>query len=194
VVSALDAADLRDNPCYVRFNKIDIQVGSLPHKTMRVSSARLFLLQYFGYHKKTDREKIKEFDKTFGRVPHAKDVPLKIVVETLEMLENLNFTHTQLEKGFPILFYDKDIIKEKIDKATTNIGHEWIKKDNALCVLNYLIEVETNFSFTDIYTGILKNFQRGLSLEDFHALRNSQDCDNERSQSMKAKFRRVVKS
>ena len=188
VVEALDAADLRNNPCYVRFNKANINIGSLPHKTARISSSRMFLIQYLGYQK-TDKEKIKEFDKIFNRVPHAKDVPLKIVVETLELLESLNFTRKQIEKGFPILFYDKEIIAEKIDEAARNMGEEWIEKENALCVLNYLIEVQTNFSFTDIYSGILRNFQRGLSLDEFHALSNKQNGD-----SIRAKFRKIVKS
>ena len=111
------------------------------------------------------------------------------MVETLELLESLNFTRKQIEKGFPILFYDKEIIAEKIDEAARNMGEEWIEKENALCVLNYLIEVQTNFSFTDIYSGILRNFQRGLSLDEFHALSNKQNGD-----SIRAKFRKIVKS
>ena len=80
------------------------------------------------------------FDKLFKKVPHAKDVPLKIVIESVQYLEDMNFSFEQIEKGFPIVFYDKEILEQKIEAATNAMGESWMEKENALCTLNYFIE------------------------------------------------------
>ena len=170
VIAALDNANVGENPCIVKFGNKTIKVGTLPYCRVTTSAARTFLVQYFDY---TTKNQKREFDKIFKKVPHAKDVPLKIVVESVQYLENRNFSFEQIEKGFPIVFYDKEILEQKIGEATDAMGESWMEKENALCTLNYLIEVESNFSFAQIYTGILKNFQRGLSLQKFQELKGN---------------------
>ena len=175
VITALDEANIGENPCYVKFSRKTIKIGTLPVCKATTSAARTFLVQYFGYETK---DQMKEFDKIFKKVPHAKDVPLKIVIESIQYLEEMNFSFEQIEKGFPIVFYDKEILQQKIEDATDGLGESWMEKENALCTLNYLIEVESNFSFSQIYTGILKNFQRGLSLQQFQELKGAQSEDS----------------
>ena len=177
VLTSLDAANIGESPCFVKFSNRSIKIGTLPHARVNTSAARTFLIQYFGYNSKIDREKIKAFDKIFKRVPNAKDVPLKIVVESVQYLEDMKFSFEQIEKGFPIVFYDKEILEKKMEDAANAMGETWMEKEAALCTLNYLIEVESNFSFTLIYTGILKNFQRGLSLQQFQDLKGN-DTEN----------------
>ena len=174
VIMALDMANIGENPCFVKFTHKTIKIGTLPYCKATSSASRTFLVQYFGYDTKDQK---RDFDKIFKKVPHAKDVPLKIVVESVQYLEDMNFSFEQIEKGFPIVFYDKEILEQKIAEATNAMGESWMEKENALCTLNYLIEVESNFSFAQIYTGILKNFQRGLSMRQFHDLKGN-DTDN----------------
>lgn len=175
VTTALDEANIGENPCFVKFGQKTITIGTLPYCRATTSAARTFLVQYFGYD---TRDQKKAFDKLFKKVPHAKDVPLKIVIESVQYLEDMNFSFEQIEKGFPIVFYDKEILEQKIEAATNAMGESWMEKENALSTLNYFIEVETNFSFAQIYTGILKNFQRGLSLQQFHDLKGSDSARN----------------
>ena len=175
VIMALDMANNGENPCFVRFSARSISVKPLPYQRTTSSASHSFLVQYFGYDTKDQK---REFNKLFQKVPHAKDVPLKIVVESVQYLEDMNFSFEQIEKGFPIVFYDKEILEQKIGEASNAMGDNWMEKENALCTLNYLIEVESNFSFSQIYTGILKNFQRGLSLQQFHDLKGNDPANS----------------
>ena len=171
VVNAIHAAGLDGKLCNIVYNRRkSFKIENLPYSRITSAASRDYILQYFGYSKKHDREQVKEIDKIFKRIPYAKDVPFKIVVESKEFLESINFSKEQIQKGFPILFYDKDIIQEKLEHASLALGDNWMEKENALCLLNYLIEVESNFSFTLIYSGILRNFQRGLKIDNFMEL------------------------
>ena len=186
VVHAMDAANVEGHPCYVNFRNTSrdrIKIESLPYRSISCSAGRSFLFKYFDYKQHVDKEKIKEFDRIFRRIPHAKDVPLKIIVESIYFLESLNFSKEQIELGYPVVFYEKDILRKKIYEATASMGmgERWMDKHNALCVLNYLIEVESNFSFTSIYTGILNNMEKGLSLKEFQALINDNNDNNDKA-------------
>lgn len=170
VVESLKTAGIGDQLYSVSFGKANISVFNFPSKTILASSSRALLLQYLGYKEAGERDKIKDFDKTFVRIPYAKEVPLTTIVESLSYIESLGFTFSQIEKGFPVLFYEKQYLEHKILEANQEMGTSWMEKENALCIVHYLIEVQSNFSFTLIYKGILNNFQKGLSLEAFEEL------------------------
>eukprot|EP00092_Neocalanus_flemingeri_P015644 GFUD01016933.1.p1 GENE.GFUD01016933.1~~GFUD01016933.1.p1 ORF type:complete len:656 (-),score=255.71 GFUD01016933.1:58-2025(-) len=166
VVRAIDKAELGRNPCFVKFgfNNI-IQVG-IKNKTASTSTSRLFLVDYFAYN----TLEVKKFNKMFTRIPHGKDVPLRIVVDSVMFLESLDFSKQQIERGFPIVFYSKKIIAEHIPSVEAVLGSDWMERENALCLLNYFIEVEQKFSFDLIYTGIVESYEEGLSEEFFKEL------------------------
>jgi len=182
VVQHLNEAELRDNPCYINFKNQYTKRSSLQFKIVPLGSrtgglrklpAVRFLFQYFNYSR-NDKEKRTELVKGFSRIRHARDVPLNIIIDSANFLESYGFTNQQIEKGFPILFYDNKILKEKIEDASAGMGQDWMEQDNALCLLNYLIETECNFSFTKIYTGILQNFQSGVNIDALTKLRTNQ--------------------
>ena len=170
LVEALKTPGLEDRLFSVKFGKSHIRLFEFPSKNILGSSTRALLLEYFGFTENREKEKIKEFNKIFSRLPYAKEVPLSIVLESLRFLESLHFSNVQIEKGFPVLFYEKEVLQRKIIEATDEMGPSWMEKDNALNTLHYLLEVESNFSFTQLYQGIISNFQKGLSVSEFDDL------------------------
>ena len=171
VMDAIDKAEIEKNLCFVKFsnntNYSTIKVGNLPIKKKTGSISRLFLLQYLDIR---EREEVKEFDNMFKRIPNAKDVPLKVIIDSLELLEGLNFSKEQIRKGFHIAFYPKNILEKEIARVDSNLGIEWMEKDNALVLLNYFIELENGLEFDLIYQGILDHFRKGVSFPEFKEL------------------------
>jgi hypothetical protein len=169
-VMAIDKAELGDSHFFIWFSWDDkVQVGVYPLESKTNSASRAFLMNYFGVLK-DNKEGIKKFDDMFLRIPYAKDVPLRLVVGSLMYLESLGFSKQQIEKGYPIMCYSQSILSEYIPKVEAVLGPEWMEKDNALCLLNYFIEVEQKFSYELIYTGMLDCYEEGLSKEFFTSL------------------------
>lgn len=170
VVSMIDMAEMANNQCFLWFGKQNkVSMVFHPVKQNKMSASRVYLMEYFGI-RENDKAKFPEFKKIFDRIPHAKDVPLRIVVESVMYLESLGISKQQIEKGFPIVFYSKGILSEYIPKMEVLVGHDWIQKDNVLCLLNYFIEVEQKFSFDLIYSGIIDAYEQGISDEFFSSL------------------------
>lgn len=172
VMDAMDKAEMKkDGVCFVKFTQSSsprIRIGQLPFKSKARSVPRLYLLQYLGIK---EREDVREFDKVFRRIPSAKDVPLKIIIDSLQYLESLGFSKDQIKNGFHIAFYHRDILEEEIERVESNLGREWMEKDNALGLLNYFIEVNHGFSFERIYQGVIDHFHKGFSLPEFKELK-----------------------
>jgi len=168
IVRKIDEAELGSNLFNVWFgNKQMIRVDAFPLKNNSSSSSRYYMMDYFGIR---DKEDIKRFKLQFSKIPYAKDVPLRVVVDTLEYLHKLGFSKEQIRKGFPVLFYGKKILNEFINKEDRFLDPNWKVKDNALCLLHYAIEAQQNFSFTLIYTGLMDSYEEGLSEEFLNAL------------------------
>jgi len=170
VVSIIDMTEMANNKCFLWFgqrNQIKVQFHPIRSRTL--SASRIYLMEYFGIQEQ-DKERVTNFNKFFSRIPHAKDVPLRIVVESVMYLESLGLSKQQIEKGFPVVFYSKSILFEYIPKLEKVVGPDWVKKENVLCLLNYFIEVEQNFSFDLIYSGIINAYEGGMSDEFFSTL------------------------
>ena len=172
VMDAMDRAEIKnDSVCFIKFTQsqfpMRIKIGELPFKTKARWVSRSYLLQYLGIK---DREDIREFDKVFRRIPSAKDVPLKIIIDSLNYLESLGFSKCQLKNGFHIAFYHRDFLEEEIERVKSQFGREWMEKENALSILNYFIEVNDDFSFERIYQGVIDHFHKGFSLPEFKEL------------------------
>ena len=175
VMDAMDKAEMKkDGVCFVNFTPLSlsqptrIRIGELPFKSKARSVPRMYLLQYLGIKEKED---VREFDKVFKRIPSGKDVPLKIIIDSLQYLESLGFSKDQIRNGFHIAFYHRDILEEEIERVKSNLGSEWMEKDNALGLLNYFIEANHGFSFERIYQGVIDHFHKGFSLPEFKLLR-----------------------
>jgi len=168
-VMAIDKAEVGSNQFFVwfRFDE-SVAVGVYPVTTKLTSACRAYLLDYFGIGK--NKEEMGQFDDMFLRVPYAKDVPLRLLVGSLMYLESLGFSKEQIEKGYPIMCYAPSILSEYIPNVEAVLGPEWMEKENALCLLNYFIEVEHKFSYELIYTGILECYEEGLSEDFFSSL------------------------
>ena len=173
VVGAIERAEMEKNVnlCFVKFHPKAhtaplIRVNT-PDENRRVSICRLFLLQYLDI---TEKEQVKEFNKIFRRIPNSKDVPLKVVIDSLQLLESLNFSQAQIRKGFHIALYPRYVLEEEIIRVRSSLGDDWMEKPNALALLNYFIEVEHGFSFYLIQKGILDHFNKGFSLSEFKEL------------------------
>jgi len=170
VVSIIDMTEMANNRCFLWFGRHNqVKVQFHPVRTRVMSASRVYLMEYFGI-KEEDKEKVNEFNKFFSRIPHAKDVPLRIVVESVMYLESLGLSKHQIEKGFPVVFYSKSILSQYIPKLDKAVGGDWMKKENVLCLLNYFIEVEQKFSFDLIYSGIINAYEGGMSDEFFSTL------------------------
>jgi len=168
-VMAIDKAELGNSQFFIWFRWDEsVVVGVYPVLTKITSASRAYLLDYFGLKKNI--EEIKKFDDMFLRMPYAKDVPLRLLVGSLMYLESLGFSKEQIKKGYPIMCYSPSILSEYIPKVEAVLGPEWMEKDNALCLLNYFIEVEQKFSYELIYTGMLDCYEEGLSEEFFSSL------------------------
>ena len=177
VMEAIERADMEKkvNFCFVKFYpKAGSQSPSIkirsPDEKSRISICRLFLLQYLDI---TEREQVKEFNKIFRRFPNSRDVPLKVVIDSLQLLESLNFSQAQIKKGFHIALYPRYVLEEEIIRVRSSLGDDWMEKPNALVLLNYFIEVEHGFSFYLIQKGILDHldhFSKGFSLPEFKEL------------------------
>ena len=137
-----------------------VKVFSMPAVNMHASGSVLFLMDYFGY-KTINADK--NFRKTLIRIPHYKDVPLKIVSETVNYLEKEGFSKEQIEMGFPVVFYTAEILSRFFPMADSRLGGGWRSRENALCLLSYLVEVEGRFTFKLIYDGISDCFNEGMS-------------------------------
>ena len=117
---------------------------------------------------RSNGERTKAFKATLKRVPHHKEVPAAVVRETAGWLqEEEGFTLQQLEKGFPILLYAVPVLEVALDKADDQLGDDWRDREDALCLLNYFVELQSNFSFTSIYQGI------GSMIKEQNRLSNS---------------------
>ena len=66
------------------------------------SASRNYLKGYLGIKIGED---LKVFDDLLQRIPYVYDVPLKIVVDSIEFLEGIGFSKQQIKTGFPIVFY-----------------------------------------------------------------------------------------
>jgi len=167
VVKAINKAEVGSNQCFIRFNVTGVKIGVFPGKSKLNSASREYLMEYFGIK---NAEDVKELDTTFSRIPHSKDVPLRIVVDSVIFLEGLDFTKQQIREGFPIVFYSKKNIANYIPRVEAALGLDWTERENALSILNYYIEIEHKFSFELIYIGILDSYEEGLSEEFFKEL------------------------
>jgi len=180
VVSIIDMTEMANNKCFLWFGKRgnQIRVQFHPVKTRVMSASRIYLMEYFGIQEQ-DKDATNEFNKLFSRIPHSKDVPLRIVVESVMYLESLGLSKEQIEKGFPVVFYSKSILSLYIPKLDVVVGHDWLKKENVLCLLNYFIEVEHKFSFDLIYSGIINAYEGGMSDEFFSTLAAQAEAQNQ---------------
>ena len=175
VMDALDRAEMKKGGvCFVKFSPLSrspaplrIKIGELPFKSRARCVSRLYLLQYLGIQ---EREDVREFDKVFRRIPSAKDVPLKIIIDSLNYLESLGFSKYQIKNGFHVAFYHRDFLEKEFERVNLNLGSEWMEKENAVGLLNYFIEVNHGFSFELIYQGVIDHFHKGFSLPEFKEL------------------------
>ena len=179
VMDAMDKAEMkRDGLCVVKFTPMSqspmrhqnqrIRIGEIPFRSKARALPRQYLLQYLEIKEKED---VREFDKVFKRIPSAKDVPLKIIIDSLQYLETLGFRKDQIKEAFHIAFYHRDLLEKEIERVESNLGREWMEKDNALSLLNYYIEVNHGFSFEQIYQGVVDHFHKGFSLPEFKELK-----------------------
>lgn len=193
VRDAFDKTEIQNNPVFIRFlpSRKDSKKVKINTNPSRQHSASMFyLIRYFDLN--SHPENLKKFNAEFKKVPHAKDVPLRIVVDSLLYLEGLNFTKEQIEQGFPVLFYSKNILSDNIPKANATLGDSWKEKDNALCLLNYVIEVDEMFSFDLIFMGINEYYKDGLSPNFFNDLSDS--CPSPSSPKKKTFLKADVES
>ena len=51
------------------------------------------------------------------------------------------FSLSQLEAGCPILFYTEGVLERSLGRVDQQLGRGWREQGNALCVLNYFVEV-----------------------------------------------------
>ena len=108
VRDAFDKTEIQNNPVFIRFlptlkDSKKVKINTNPSR--QHSASMFYLIRYFDLN--SHPENLKKFNAEFKKVPHAKDVPLRIVVDSLLYLEGLNFSKEQLEQGFPVLFYSK---------------------------------------------------------------------------------------
>ena len=104
---------------------------------------------------RSNGERTRAFKETLKRVPHHKEVPAAVVREASDWLqEEEGFTLQQLEKGFPTLLYAVPVLEVALDKADDQLEDGWRKREDALCLVNYFVELESGFNFTSIHEGI----------------------------------------
>lgn len=100
------------------------------------------------------------------KIPHFQNIPLKVVVETAMYLEQEGFTTKQMDVGFHVMFYSRTIVHKYMKEAEKTLGTDWREQENALCLLLYVIELATNFSFCQLYDGIAASSNEDCRLED----------------------------
>merc|ERR1719209_1656838 len=113
-----------------------------------------YLKKLFSLYR-SNGERTKAFKETLKRIPHHKEVPAAVVREASEWLrEEEGFTLLQLEKGFPTLLYAVPVLEAALVKADDQLEDGWRKREDAVCLINYFVELESDFNFTSIHAGI----------------------------------------
>merc|ERR1711971_294916 len=205
-MAALDRAaqELTDVPLLLRFedtpsefrNSCRVSLPSsanMPLRNVRSSSTatsqgcEAYLKKLFSLNRSSG-ERMKAFKAALKRVPHHKEVPAAVVREASNWLqEKESFTLQQLERGFPILLYAMPVLEVALNKADEQLEDGWRMRDDALCLLNYFVELESSFKFTSIYDGIgsmIKEHNRMSSTDAFEEewedteTRRGQDFDD----------------
>jgi len=170
------------NSCHVSVPYFPSSSGSL-HDLPAASKAttgkgcEAYLKKLFSLYR-SNGERTKAFKATLKRIPHHKEVPAIVVREASEWLqEEEGFTLQQLEKGFSTLLYSVPVLEVALDKADDQLEDGWRKREDALCLVNYFVELESSFNFTSIHEGI------GSMIKEQNRLNNGEECeDMERGQ------------
>jgi hypothetical protein len=122
---------------------------------------------------RSNGERTKAFKETLKRIPHHKEVPAAVVREASDWLqEEEGFTLQQLEKGFPALLYAVPVLEVALDKADDQLEDGWRKREDALCLVNYFVELESGFNFTSIHEGI------GSMIKEQNRLNNGEEWED----------------
>ena len=175
VVEALDGAEdggsgginlYFEDKMATHFNKCNVSLtptpsgrNSMTRQTGTLTSGTVgYLRDLFGH---TSTEDSEAMHRTMRKIPHYKDVPMKMVVEAVAFLKSQGFTNPQLEAGFPILFYSRTVLERALVKAEDLLPEGWREGEDAMRLLNYVIELEGNFTFGSIYVGIAEYFKKG---------------------------------
>ena len=148
------------NSCHVSLPYLpSSSVSESLHNTSKSSKAtrqgsEAYLKKLFSLYR-SNGERTMAFKATLKRIPHHKEVPAAVVREASEWLqEEEGFTLQQVEKGFPSLFYSVPVLEAALDKADDQLEDGWRKREDALCLVNYFVELESGFNFTSIHEGI----------------------------------------
>jgi len=132
-----------------------------------------YLKKLFSLYR-SNGERTKAFKASLKRVPHHKEVPAAVVREASCWLqEKEEFTLKQLEMGFPTLLYAVPVLEAALDKADDQLEEGWRSREDALCLLNYFVELESSFKFTSIYEGV------GSMIKEHNRLNSSDAFEEE---------------
>jgi len=193
-MAALDRAALQDTdvPLLLRFQDISSEFRnscsvSLPYlpspsvslhnlpsssKATTRQGCEAYLKKLFSLYR-SNGERTKAFKATLKRIPHHKEVPATVVREASEWLQGEEgFTLHQLERGFPTLLYAVPVLEVALVKADDQLGDGWRNREDALCLVNYFVELESSFNFTSIHEGI------GSMIQEQNRLNNGEEWED----------------
>jgi len=190
-MAALDRAAQQqaDIPLLLRFKDTSSEYRnscsvSLPYlstsskATRRQQDSEACLKKLFSLYR-SNGERTKSFKETLKRIPHHKEVPAAVVREASEWLQaEEGFTLLQLEKGFPTLLYAVSVLEAALVKADDQLEDGWRKREDAVCLINYFVELESDFNFTSIHAGI------GSMIKEQNRLNNGEALEVTRSQDI----------
>jgi len=157
---------------YLPSSSVSLHDLPLASKATTGQGCEAYLKKLFSLYR-SNGERTKAFKATLKRIPHYKEVPATVVKEASEWLQGEEgFTLQQLEKGFPTLLYAVPVLEVALDKADDQLEDGWRKREDALCLVNYFVELESSFNFTSIHEGI------GSMIKEQNRLINSEEWED----------------
>ena len=78
-----------------------------------LNNAPKMLSKYFGYETIEEKSRLM---KDINKLPNARDVPLRVVIESIKLLEEERFSKSQIRRAVQLLYYSHKIIKDQLDR------------------------------------------------------------------------------